>query len=341
MSASIPSKKSPASPQSESPSGQAALLSPPGAEEQQQLRDQYYNATIVERIDLTEDLAKFRIRPDEPLPPFEPGQYLAIGLGNWEKRLSGTQEEELPIKKARKIVRRAYSISCPLLHADGTLATQDSVDYLEFYITLVRHGENAASKAPALTPRLFGKNAGDRVVMERKVTGKYLLGSYDPDDTMLFLGTGTGEAPHNAMAAKLLATGHRGRIIIATSVRYRRDCAYRNEHEVLMQQYDNYVYLALTTREEENIRTDHPNFVGKQYLQALFTSGRLAELAGDPLAPMNTHVFLCGNPAMIGYVPPGADAPENPGMLPLLRAAGFHDDVQEHHAGTVRFEKYW
>lgn len=341
VSASTPSRKLTGPSKPASKAVRSSLELPPNPEEQQRLRDQFYNATIIDRIDLTEDLSKFRIRPDVPLPPFEPGQYLAIGLGNWEPRLSGTQTQEVPVNKTRKIARRAYSISCPMLHADETLATQECVDYLEFYITLVRHGENAASKPPVLTPRLFCKSTGDRLVMERKVTGKYVLGSYEPDDTMLFLGTGTGEAPHNAMAAKLLATGHRGRIVIATSVRYRRDCAYRREHEILMQQYPNYLYLPLTTREEENILADHPHFVGKQYLQSLFTSGKLAELARDPLSPGNTHVFLCGNPAMIGYVPPGADAPENPGMLPLLRAAGFHYDVHEHQAGTIRFEKYW
>ncbi len=343
MSASTPSpSQKHAGPSKAAPQpGNKSLELPPDPEEQQRLREQCYNATIIDRIDLTEDLSKFRIRPDQPLPRFEPGQYLAIGLGNWEPRLSGTQPQELPANKMRKIVRRAYSISCPMLHPDGRIATQECVDYLEFYITLVRHGENAASKPPALTPRLFGKSIGDRLVMERKITGKYVLGSYEPDDTMLFLGTGTGEAPHNAMAAKLLATGHRGRIVIATSVRYRRDCAYHTEHEILMQQYPNYVYLPLTTREDENILADHPHFVGKQYLQSLFTTGKLAQLAGDPLSPSNTHVFLCGNPAMIGYIPPGADAPENPGMLPLLRAAGFHYDVHEHQAGTIRFEKYW
>ncbi len=320
---------------------QELALSEPDAAEQKLLRDRFYNATIIERIDATEDLAKFRIRPDTPCGPFEPGQYVAIGLGNWEPRLIDTQPEDVPAKASRKIVRRAYSISCPMLNAHGKLATQESVEYLEFYITLVRHGATVVSKPPALTPRLFGKTSGDRIVMERKITGKYLLGNYGPNDTMLFLGTGTGEAPHNAMAAKLLASGHRGRVIIATSVRYRHDCAYHNEHEVLMRLYPNYLYLPLTTREPENIQADHPEFIGKQYLQSMFTSGRLADLADDSLSPSNTHVFLCGNPDMIGYILPGADAPENPGMLPLLRAAGFRDDVQEHGAGTIRFEKYW
>jgi ferredoxin/flavodoxin---NADP+ reductase len=90
-----------------------------------------------------------------------------------------------------------------------------------------------------------------------------------------------------------------------------------------------------------NLDPMHPNYIGKQYLQELFTSGKLAEAAGDPLSPANTHVYLCGNPAMIGYVPPGADQPAAPGMLPLLRAAGFSDEHDAVGAGSIRFEKYW
>jgi len=313
----------------------------PDANERQELRDQFYNATIIDRIDATEDLAKFRIRPDAPIPTFEPGQYVAIGLGYWEPRLLGTQPEDVPAKKIRKVVRRAYSISCPVLDDQGELAPVDEVDYLEFYITLVRKGATAVSKPPALTPRLFGKQVGDRIVLERKITGKYILGQYAPDDTMLFMGTGTGEAPHNAMITRLLRQGHRGRIIVATSIRYHHDAAYHREHETLMRRFSNYVYLPLTTREPQNVQLDHPDFIGKQYLQTMFTSGKLAELAKDSLSPMNTHVYLCGNPDMIGYIPPGTDPPENPGMLPLLRQAGFRDDVTEHEAGTIRFEKYW
>ena len=68
-------------------------------------------------------------------------------------------------------------------------------------------------------------------------------------------------------------------------------------------------------------------------------AGKLAEAADDPLSPSNTHVFLCGNPAMIGYVAPGAEPPAKPGMLPLLEEAGFSNDAEG--AGSFRFEKYW
>ncbi|MEO9591052.1 MAG: ferredoxin--NADP reductase, partial [Rhodopirellula bahusiensis] len=74
----------------------------PDDEEKQRLREKHYNATIIKRMDLTEDLARYRIQCDEPVMPFEPGQYVAIGLGNWEPRLRGTQPEDVPVKKSRK-----------------------------------------------------------------------------------------------------------------------------------------------------------------------------------------------------------------------------------------------
>lgn len=314
---------------------------PLDAEEAAQLREKLYNATIIERIDVHADLARFRIRPDNPIPPFQPGQYVALGLGNWEPRLDGTQPDVVPEKKLRKLSRRAYSISCPMLGPDDRIATVDSIDYLEFYITLVRSADSGDKKPPVLTPRLFNLAAGDRIEVQKKITGNYTLENIGPDDTILMLGTGTGEAPHNAMTAKLLADGHRGRIVNVTSVRQRCDLAYAVEQSKLMKQFPVYRYLPFTTRDPENLDSAHPGFVGKQYLQDLFVSGQLAKVADDLLSPTNTHVFLCGNPAMIGYIPPGADPPSRPGMLPLLRDAGFNDDTDSTGPGTVRFEKYW
>ena len=314
---------------------------PLDAEEANELRDKFYNATITERIDVHEDLARFRIRPDAPIPPFKPGQYVALGLGNWEPRLVGTQAEQVPENKLRKLTRRAYSISCPMIDPSGALLPVDAVDYLEFYVTLVRHADSPDKKPPVFTPRLFALAVGDRIDVQKKITGHYTLENILPTDTILMLGTGTGEAPHNAMTAKLLADQHQGKIVNVTSVRRRADLAYAVEQAELMKRFPNYRYLPFTTRDPENLDTSHPHYVGKQYLQSLFTSGQLAAAADDPLSPKNTHVFLCGNPAMIGYVPPGADEPSTPGMLPLLRKAGFSDAHDAVGPGTIRFEKYW
>ncbi|TWU35061.1 ferredoxin--NADP reductase [Novipirellula artificiosorum] len=306
-----------------------------------ELKEKYYNATIVDRVDTHRDLARFRIRPDKPFPPFEPGQFVSLGIGNWEQRVPGTQKEELTEKDWAKCIQRAYSISCPVVDSDGKVAPVNSVDYLEFYVTLVRQSGLPGEPPPVVTPRLFGCSVGDRVLVGKKIVGHYTIGKVEPDDTILMLSTGTGEAPHNAMAAELLARNHRGRIVNATCVRNRIDLAYSKEHQQLMEAFSQYRYLQFTTRDPENIDPEHPGFVGKQHLQALFLSGELAKAAEDPLDPAQTHVYLCGNPAMIGYVPPGADPPTTPGMLPLLKDAGFRDDHGYEGPGSIRFEKYW
>jgi ferredoxin--NADP+ reductase len=305
------------------------------------LRRQHYNATIVERINCHENLARFRVRPDTGVPAFEAGQYVTLGLGLWEPRLTEVQEEVVPLKKLTRVAKRAYSIACPLLDEAGELTPVDSLDYLEFYITLVRAADSPEKAPPVLTPRLFRLQSGDRIAIGKKVVGHYTLGEVDPEATVLMLSTGTGEAPHNAMVAALLAGGHRGKIVNACCVRYRRDLAYLSQHQALMERFANYRYLPCTTREPINTDPSVSGYVGKQYLQDLFTSGKLAELAGDALSPANTHVLLCGNPAMIGYVPPGAPPPATPGMLPLLKKVGFREDTDGGGPGRIQFEKYW
>ncbi len=60
-----------------------------------------------------------------------------------------------------------------------------------------------------------------------------------------------------------------------------------------------------------------------------------------PLEPDNTHVFLCGNPAMIGLSPRVVERGHEPGsMLDVLLRRGFQTD--EHgRPGNVHFERYW
>jgi ferredoxin/flavodoxin---NADP+ reductase len=310
------------------------------AEAVQSLRETHYNATLLERIDIHHDLFRLRVRPDDGFKAYDPGQYVALGLGNWEPRIQPSQEEILDERRLQKVVRRAYSISCPMLSSNRhSLLTCSDVDYLEFYITLVRHGAELTSKAPALTPRLFMLRPGDRLIAESKITGHYTLAGVKPDDTVLMISTGTGEAPHNAMTAHLLKNGHRGKIINTTTVRNRIDLGYLDEHQRLMDMFPQYRYLPMSTRDPENLDPSHPSYVGKQYIQQWYTSGRLAELADDPLSPSNTHVFLCGNPAMIGIARSGEPPAEPLGMLPLLVKDGFTNE--EPGPGHVRFEKYW
>ena len=74
-----------------------------------------YNARLVRREDETESLAYFWVRFDGEPTPFEPGQYMTIGV-----MVDG------------KIVQRPYSVASPPIAA-GT-------DGYEFYVRLVQGG---------------------------------------------------------------------------------------------------------------------------------------------------------------------------------------------------------
>lgn len=301
------------------------------------LRLKKYNATVV-RIDKPNpDLMLVRVRPDSPLSPHKPGQYTTLGMGYWEPRQAGCQEETLQPGDEERLARRAYSISCPVLADDRTLLDLARTDWLEFYIVLVRQAEKGP---PALTPRLFMLHEGERLFMSEKIAGNFTLDPVKPGDTVLFLSTGTGEAPHNYLLWELLSKGHQGRIVSACCVRYRLDLGYLPTHEELARRYPHYTYLALTTREADTISR-------KVYIQNLLTSGEMERILGKPLDPATTHVFLCGNPKMIGVPEKDRETgarvyPKPPGVIEILEERGFQvDQPNIKLRGNIHYEEYW
>jgi ferredoxin--NADP+ reductase len=270
------------------------------------------------------------------VPEHHPGQYSTLGMGNWEPRVPGCQEEHLQPGHEGQLVRRAYSISSSILDEHGELFDRSKSNWLEFYIVLVRKTEG---NPPALTPRLFCLKEGDRLYLGPKITGHYTTATVRPDDTVVFLSTGTGEAPNNYMTWELLRNGHRGKILAACCVRYRQDLAYLSIHERLMKHFANYQYVWLTTRD--------PTVQKKVYIQELIQSGQMEERLGQTLDPAHAHVFLCGNPNMIGV--PQVDRetgerryPPTVGVIELLEKRGFQVDQPSRKIhGNIHFEEYW
>jgi ferredoxin--NADP+ reductase len=304
----------------------------------EQLRQKHYNATVTRLSLVHPELMTLRVCPDWQLASHKPGQYSTLGMGYWEPRSPDCQEEQLKPGDDEKLVRRAYSISCSILDDDGRLLDRAEADWLEFYIVLVRQAD--AERPPALTPRLFLLEKGSRLFLGEKIAGNYTLDPVRPDDTVLFLATGTGEAPHNYMTWELLRRGHRGRIVSVCCVRYRNDLAYLAIQETLMKRYPNYLYISLTTREKANAGQ-------KVYIQDFLTSGQLEERMGAALDPARTHVYLCGNPKMIGM--PAVDRatgsmtfPRPAGAVEVLVGRGFQID-QPHlkKKGNIHVEEYW
>ncbi len=297
----------------------------------EELRDEHYNATITSFEPTHSDLWVLRVKPDRGGISHLPGQYASLGLGYWEDRIDDAHDPDID-ERWDKLVRRSYSISSKMFDDDGYLCGVEGSEELEFYIVLV---PPTPDNVPGLTPRLALKRPGDRIYLGPKVAGRYTLAPVDdPEMTVLFLSTGTGEAPHNAMVVELLRKGHRGPIISAVTVRQWADLGYIDKHRTLEAHFANYHYIPLPTRE-----TDVP----KRYIQDLITDDVLVTELGVDLDPDDTHVFLCGNPAMIG-LPEEADGettyPEVTGVVELLVGRGFTLD-HRNQRGNIHFEEYW
>jgi len=293
----------------------------------EELQEEHYNATITHFEPTHSDLWVLRVRPDQGGTSYIPGQYATLGLGFWEPRIDDATDPNLE-QRWDKLIRRSYSISSRILDDHGYLVDEGNLDELEFYIVLVPPTDD---NVPELTPRLAMKRPGDRIYLGPKVAGRYTLSAVsDPSSAVLFFSTGTGEAPHNAMVTELLRRGHFGPIISAVSVRNSVDLGYLATHRELERRYANYHYLALPTREPD---------IAKRYIQDLIRDGDFAHLGVD-LDPGRTHVYLCGNPAMIGAPEKDGSFPATVGVVQLLSERGFTVDHRK-QPGNIHYEEYW
>ncbi len=313
-------------------------------DEHQTLRKKHYNATVTNIDRVTDSLMILKVKPDAGIPSFEAGQYTLLGLGSWEPRLPQIPAKDTtsePASTTNRLLRRPYSISSPIYTDFGRLIRAGEDGTLEFYIALVRNSQRPA----ALTPRLFMLQKGDRLYVSPRCRGRYTLERItNPNDTIVFMGTGCGEAPHNAMISDLLLRGHAGKVVSVICTRYLSDLAYSGMHHLLERAFETYRYLTLTTRETRNLDRKHPHYLGKRYIQDYFASGDLEEDAGVELQSNNTHVFLCGSPKLVGVPLHTHDEtvryPKPTGMIELLENRGFTID-RANDPGNLHFEKYW
>jgi ferredoxin/flavodoxin---NADP+ reductase len=313
----------------------------PTSDDAAQWREAHYNAEVTEAIDVHAELRILRVRPDAWPLEFTPGQYTVLGLGAWEPCTLGKSASPAANQDAGdKLIQRAYSFAAPLLDGERRLVRTADCPYLEFYLALVPGGPD---HPPGLTPRLFRLAPGDRLFVGPHPHGRYTLVSLGGDESIVFVATGTGEAPHNAMLAELLSSGHRGPITSVTCVRRRYDLAYLATHRELERRYANYRYMAITTREPENLDPAAPGYAGKRYLQDYFDSGAFERERGEALSPKGSHVYLCGSPAMVGlpeHTPSGPHYPQPKGMVEVLEARGFVLDHAD-QPGNIHCERYW
>lgn len=295
----------------------------------EELAEKHYNATVTDFQQFHEDLFVIGVKPDFEFELFKPGQYVSLGLGGWEAAAYPSSDVNPETKEYQKVIKRPYSISVN----PGRFLHRFENNVLYFYIVLVNEDEE---KPPMLTPRLIKAKIGDRIFVGKKGIGSYSLDHLRPEaKTVVFLASGTGEAPHTQMIAELLSEKRDIKIVSAISCRYEKDFAYREVYRKLEADNPNFFYYTSSTRE-----------TGKGLrIQNLLEQGILEEYCKTEFKPEDTDFYLCGNPAMIGAPryerkQESWEWPYTDGVIPRLKKLGFTIERLDEHP-SVHYESYW
>lgn len=279
-----------------------------------------YNATLVERVDVTDALTLFRIQPDQPpteRPWFTPGQYCVLGANNLEKPELGS-------------VRRSMSIAS---------APEDSGP-TEFYIRFVSKPE---SENP-LTHLLWKLKAGDRMYMRPVAAGvftvKDTVGLDDPRIRVM-VAAGTGSAPFVSMVRSELRRNPQADLskwVLLHGTSYPADLGYREELQQLAASHGLKYYGTVSRPKEAQ---DWKGDTGR--VEAFFDGARLDDLEkrlGLPpggFNPKNVVIFICGLTGTItGTVIPLLDRGFVPDFKRIREALGVPADIKD----SVFYEQY-
>jgi ferredoxin-NADP reductase len=279
-----------------------------------------YNATLVERIDLTDALSIFRIKPDQmpaERPWFVPGQYCVLGLNNEVKSELGS-------------VRRSMSIA----------SAPEEEGPVEFYIRWVAKPE---SENP-FTHLLWKIKAGDRMYMRPVAAGVFTVkDTVGVDDPRLrvMVAAGTGSAPFVSMVRSELRrdpNADLSRYVLLHGASYPADLGYRDELGRLVAE-NKLRYWGTVSRPKEAV--DWKGDTGR--VEAFFSGDRLDDLErrlGLPAGgfnPKNVVVYICGLTGTIsGTVIPLIDRGFVPDFKRIREALGVPPEIKD----SVFYEQY-
>jgi NAD(P)H-flavin reductase len=215
----------------------------------------WYAAELIGIEEVAPDVRLFTIRvPELSVFDFRPGQFVTFDLPIGEKRLDRW---------------RSYSIaSIPAQNNELTLC----IGHLpggragKYWFEDCAIGQSLKMKGP---------------------DGQFFLPSFDKEDALVMICTGTGIVPFRSMIQSLIQSGeHPKKLHLIFGTRYRTGILYKAEMEALAERYDWFSYDVCLSRE--------PDFEGqKGHVHQVYVS------AYSQTSLEKTRFMLCGWQAMI------------------------------------------
>lgn len=246
------------------------------------------NATVIKKIDVHSALFKLYVRLDAEAAH---NPYIP---GQYTTLCLPKLDDD----SGKKFIKRAYSLC----------SSPDQPGDLEFFISLVEGGE--------LTPRLISLKEGDRLLCGPKIVGTFTLKEIPHQSQLILVATGTGLAPYISMIRTKSTWDNYNEIVVINGVRYEHDLAYGDEIEQVQRSHPGLKYYPIVTR-PQGAWTGHTGRIQKLFLDSVVQ-----------IDPSKSHLFLCGNPAMIVET------------QALLESRGFKEHSKK-DPGNIHIEKYW
>jgi ferredoxin--NADP+ reductase len=203
----------------------------------------------------------YSLRVDAPDVTFVAGQFGRLAL-------------PAPPGEKEDMVGRPYSF----VNAPGTAPH-------EFYFITVPGGP--------LTPRLAALAPGDPIWLLPRANGFFSVGEVPAADVLWCLATGTGIGPFLSILRSAETWEKFGRVVLVHAVREAAELTYADTIRAIGAAHPGaFTYVPMVSREA------HAGALSGR-IPAAIDDGRLEARAGIALTAENSHVMLCGNPAMV------------------------------------------
>lgn len=238
-----------------------------------------------------------------------------LGQRQWTERLYSLQvKAELRAFEAGQFGKLALAINGEMVSRPYSFVNAPKERPYEFYYIVVPEGP--------LTPRLAKLEPMDNIYLAPAPSG-FLVLSEVPDVAHLWLlSTGTGLGPFLSILKTDAPWKRFRRVVLVHSVRHGNELTYRDQIDRLLQDHPEQLrVISFVSREK------FPGALEGRIPDAI-VDGRLEQAAGLELSARDSHVMMCGNPAMV------SDAIE------ILKARGMKKH-RRRDPGHVTTENYW
>ncbi|AAM68098.1 ferredoxin--NADP(+) reductase [Buchnera aphidicola] len=254
----------------------------------------WINANVLKVHKWTQNL--FSLILNAEIAPFQAGQFTKLALNEENINFSNN------VKK--KKIQRAYSfVNAP------------SNKNLEIYIVRILNGK--------LSNLLYNLKSGDNLFIKEKSFGFFTLDEIPNCKTLWMFATGTGIGPYCSILQEYKNINRFKNIILIHAVRYQNELTYLPLMKQLYKSYNGKLKIETIVSREKN----HNSLYGR--IPLLLQNQILEKKIGLKINRNDSHVMLCGNPAMVKDT-----------YLFLQKDRCMQKNLRRKH-GHITMENYW